>query len=544
MKILIIHGYLLRGTGSNIFVQSISSELVKLGHNVILMCQDRDVFDLKFISSHLDFDKNNNSIIKKWERENINPCVLYTPNLEGVLPVYIVDKYPGFRNVKTFNDLSQEELDRHIEQNIAAASVIIEKENPNIVLTNHAIISPEIARRLKEKFQIPYYCFLHGSAFNFCVKKDKRLEEIAGKSLSNAEKIFVSSQYLASEIKGFFNTKGYKIKDRLTLIPCGVDTNHFTPNAHPKVLLEHFSKTGRHIYGKSSKLKEESNGELIQKIKQAKIEEFERLLCTSSEKYNHRSPDSDICETIEKISPKRNYIAFVGKFLLTKGPQLIVTILPNLFSKHPDLDVVFVGFGEEREPLELFIQGLGKGDLELIKKIISLWKKKEVSGVSLGIKIVEDFFDNLEKTRKIEEYIKNANECGLSERVHFTGPLIHEELSHLWPLFNITIIPSVFPEAFGMVAIEALASGSLPLMNKHSGLDEIDEVIRNQIPWYGENIIPLKQDNRYLDILEQNISRALVWIKENPESKNILHSIAHNKFSWGKVAKMLLDALL
>ena len=37
----------------------------------------------------------------------------------------------------------------------------------------------------------------------------------------------------------------------------------------------------------------------------------------------------------------------------------------------------------------------------------------------------------------------------------FTGPLEHRHLVHLLPLADVTVVPSIFPEAFGMVAAEA-----------------------------------------------------------------------------------------
>ena len=45
----------------------------------------------------------------------------------------------------------------------------------------------------------------------------------------------------------------------------------------------------------------------------------------------------------------------------------------------------------------------------------------------------------------------------------FTGPLEHRHLVNLVPLCDVTVVPSIFPEAFGMVAAEAAAGGSLPL---------------------------------------------------------------------------------
>src|SRR5207253_11380926 len=55
----------------------------------------------------------------------------------------------------------------------------------------------------------------------------------------------------------------------------------------------------------------------------------------------------------------------------------------------------------------------------------------------------------------------------------FTGPLEHRHLVHLLPLAAVTVVPSIFPEAFGMVAAEAAAAGSPPLVARHSGLAEI-----------------------------------------------------------------------
>jgi glycosyltransferase involved in cell wall biosynthesis len=64
-------------------------------------------------------------------------------------------------------------------------------------------------------------------------------------------------------------------------------------------------------------------------------------------------------------------------------------------------------------------------------------------------------------------------EAAAGPDVLFTGPLEHRHLAHLWPLADVSVVPSVFPEAFGMVAAEAASCGSLPLVARHSGLAEI-----------------------------------------------------------------------
>ncbi len=55
----------------------------------------------------------------------------------------------------------------------------------------------------------------------------------------------------------------------------------------------------------------------------------------------------------------------------------------------------------------------------------------------------------------------------------FTGALEHRHLVHVLPLCDVAVVPSIFPEAFGMVAAEAAAAGCPPVVARHSGLAEI-----------------------------------------------------------------------
>jgi len=55
----------------------------------------------------------------------------------------------------------------------------------------------------------------------------------------------------------------------------------------------------------------------------------------------------------------------------------------------------------------------------------------------------------------------------------FTGALEHRHLVNLLPLVDASVVPSIFPEAFGMVAAEAAAAGVPPVVANHSGLSEI-----------------------------------------------------------------------
>jgi glycosyltransferase involved in cell wall biosynthesis len=73
-------------------------------------------------------------------------------------------------------------------------------------------------------------------------------------------------------------------------------------------------------------------------------------------------------------------------------------------------------------------------------------------------------------------------EAAAPPRTLFTGPLEHRHLRHLLPLADVTVVPSVFPEAFGMVAAEAAAAGCPPLVARHSGLAEVAAGLEERYP--------------------------------------------------------------
>ena len=66
--------------------------------------------------------------------------------------------------------------------------------------------------------------------------------------------------------------------------------------------------------------------------------------------------------------------------------------------------------------------------------------------------------------------------------VLFSGALEHRHLVNLLSLADVAVTPSIFPEAFGMVAVEAAAAGVPPLVARHSGLAEIAAGLEREYP--------------------------------------------------------------
>lgn len=109
-----------------------------------------------------------------------------------------------------------------------------------------------------------------------------------------------------------------------------------------------------------------------------------------------------------------------------------------------------------------------KGQLLLIKAICLLnEKEKEL----IEVKIVGDVFMNQDSLRnKLIEQIKDGNLENSIELLPFTSK---PEMLYNWS--DAVIVPSLLPEPFGLVAIEAMSLGKLVIAANHGGLSEIIE---------------------------------------------------------------------
>ena len=124
MRLIMTHGYSLSGTGSNIYVQSLCRALVNEGHDVHLLCQDPDPLSFDFVSKAATVDAPGIKDLGEQETPYQGLCVVYRPEIGDLLPVYVYDEYPGWR-VKTFLDLTQEELDNYLRRNVEALKAVL-----------------------------------------------------------------------------------------------------------------------------------------------------------------------------------------------------------------------------------------------------------------------------------------------------------------------------------------------------------------------------------------------------------------------------------
>jgi len=536
-----IHGYLLGGTGSNIFVSNLVRHFCLLGHDVYLFCQEREPQTLDFISQHCVFEKGNKSHETVFSRETDLPgkCILFNPHLEGLLPVYVYDEYEGF-TVKTFQEMETSEIERYIEQNAQAIETVYAENGYDVVHTNHVIMSPYIARELWKRSEVPYYITLHGSALNFSVKNDERLRPYAIKALLDAEKIFAVSRHNRLEVVTFFKEISADITDKFHVVPAGVDTDRFQVLEGSKrdsirtlssVLDERIIVLPN---GKTTDQKESFLSDLDQT---SSVEEVDGLVKEYNKRYAQGHPDKDIANTLDRIDWDRDWVLlFVGKFLWTKGIQMVISSLPIVLEQVPNVHLLLVGFGSYREELEALVYALDSGRRELFRYLVERSISQMGPGDNPTIKKPFKFLEALAGRKGVKRYFESAIDNRISQHVHFLGAMCHNELGYLLPCADGFVAPSVFPEAFGMVSIEALACGVLPIISNQTGFKEIVDLLAKSV--HAINQMPR------VDINEEMIFNIATNIIDNIKSGNLrspglkqkFRRLALDNFSWESVA--------
>ena len=150
------------------------------------------------------------------------------------------------------------------------------------------------------------------------------------------------------------------------------------------------------------------------------------------------------------------------------------------------------------------------------------------------------FLDRLEGERR-EAYLAAAPEA--ARRVVFTGRLEHGDLPLLLPACESQVVPSTFPEAFGMVAAEAACCGALPLSAAHSGLAEVTATLAEAVE---PEIRPLLRFERGPGAVEEIAAKLLGWLSlpapERERAAASLSAAARGTYGWESVAEGVIAA--
>jgi glycosyltransferase involved in cell wall biosynthesis len=347
VRILLWHGYLLGGTGSNVYTRAIAREWSRAGHDVVVVSQEGnpELFDL-------------------------GGAATVRPDIGGVLPVFVLDRYEGL-HAKLLQETTEEERARFVQANAAA---LRELAPADLVFANHVLLGAPVG----VASGLPFAVKAHGSELEYSMRGNEELSRWGRETLAGAHAVFVGSGHIRQVLE---DVVGHV--DRVHEVPPGVDVDEFRPEPREEALA-------------------------------ALVEEARRDRPNPGNAEERLPDDGNAERFAEFLAAERPTVLYFGKLIRNKGVHLLLEALERV-----DARAVIVGFGDFREELEAMA---GPDTL-------------------------------------------------------FTGPLEHRHLVHLIPLADVTVVPSIFPEAFGMVAAEAAAGGSLPLVARHSGLAEIADAL-------------------------------------------------------------------
>jgi glycosyltransferase involved in cell wall biosynthesis len=352
VKILLWHGYLLGGTGSNVYTRALAREWSRAGHEVVVLCQEPhpELYDL-------------------------GGARVMRPNVGGILPVFVLDRYEGLE-AKLLQELTSAERDRYVALNVTA---VCAQAPADLVFANHVL--PGGAVGWASGF--PFAVKAHGSELEYSMRGNFDLATWGRDVLERARAVFVGSAHIRAVLE---EVVGHV--DRVYEVPPGVDVEQFRPAPRAEALDALLAEA-------RADPPNPGNGEV-------------------------RLPDEGNAERLARFfAADEPTVVYFGKLLYNKGVHVLLDALRQV-----DARAVIVGFGDYRSELERMAP----------------------------------------------------------ERTLFTGPLEHRHLVHLLRLADVTVVPSIFPEAFGMVAAEAAAAGSPPLVARHSGLAEIAEGLEAEYP--------------------------------------------------------------
>ncbi len=506
---LIFHGYLLRGTGSNVYNASLAQALARQGHEVHLLCQDRNAAELDWVDAVGGWEAGQLEVDQVRDAGQEGTVTVYRPEIGGLLPVYVLDRYEGFE-VKTFPDLTDAELDRYLEGNVAAVrDVVAATGEPEAALANHLIMAPAILARAGLRFAIK----LHGSDISYTVAPHpERFVPYAREGTDAAAGLLAGSSHTARAL--FETVPDPSLPARTRLGPPGVDVHRFRPHPEAEAL--------RNLEDLAAQLDRErpDAGE-------------------SKDSFGRDAPA--LAAALRSWGEGDPRVLFVGKLLISKGVDLLVAAWPLIHRERraagaPAPRILLIGFGAFEAGLGELVDALGRGDIDVAREIAARGRGLEGQDQDAPLPILSEFLSN-----PPDGYVDAAREAAGS--VLIGGRLEHDEVADVMPAAETFAMPSTWPEAFGMVPAESAACGVPPVAADHSGMREVAQLLADAVE---PDLAPLLSFPVRLGAVEELADRLEGWLALAPERRHraglALAERVDELWSWDGVARTVIAA--
>ena len=524
-KVLMVHGYLLSGTGSNLYVRNVVKSMCEAGQDVDLVCQEFTPQDYDFIAKC--YKAQDDQYHVAFERETPYPgtCEIYIPDIENELLVYVHDRYHDL-HVQEMRNATEEEIQAYIERNARTIRHICENHDIAQIYSNHLVLQPQyVAKGIEDAgATIPHIIIAHGSDLVYAVSQSAFLDRLSRTTLSSCAELVAVSQDSKQAMQNYYHDmdlSGCKV------IPAGLDEQLYVDMSpdEERSLLEEYIDAVDQGNGFSTK-----QSQMIEKMIEQDSYDFEMV----QESYEAKDIEVDIKDKLFDMLYRRDTkkVIYLGKYLEQKGLIPLVLGLPLLYAKDPLINVILVGFGALRAQLEYIIQLIKLGKVDVVFDQAS----------QLGVALEQD----RRSLDELQHLLSNAQDLALykkgtdlmDENTLFTGFLDQKYAVRILCHGTVGIFPSLTREAFGMVGIEAMASKTKPLCTRHSGLKETLKVAAEHIPGLDINdySVPL-DEHLIINIVDKT---GLLLDEENDGLVQEMSTFALGNYGWKGITQELM----
>jgi glycosyltransferase involved in cell wall biosynthesis len=209
VRIVLWHGYLLGGTGSNVYTRALAREWSNAGHEVVVVCQDRSP-----------------------EQFDIGAAQVVVPELPNrLLPVFVMDRYAGLEP-KLLQDWTAHEREAYIAAN---AAVVREQLPADLVFANHVLMGGPVGAASGATFRVK----AHGSELEYSMRGRAELEALGRDALAQAELTFVGSRHIRDVLEDVVGHVAHVVE-----VPPGVDVDEFVPEGREEALAKLVAECG------------------------------------------------------------------------------------------------------------------------------------------------------------------------------------------------------------------------------------------------------------------------------------------------------------
>ncbi|HEV2150126.1 MAG TPA: glycosyltransferase [Longimicrobiaceae bacterium] len=543
--ICILHGYLLEGSGSNLWTRAIVESLCRQGETVHLMAQENHPERYPFVTQARRYGTDGSvETFYRGERSAAGCCILHKPVLGDTLPVYVWDRYEEFPRVVPMVELTDPEIEEYLDRNVRALLRVVAENGVTALHANHGVLMSVVAQRVSEATGIPFAVMPHGSALEFAIRRDPRFHRLATEAFAAAGRVFVHGEEMRGRVRSILpDVPG--LEEKFSDLHLGVDTARFEPVTRNgrRASIERMGETLEGVPRGRTPAQTEA---MLSRLHGGMDADELRGAFRAAQDYDNKAPDADVEAKLQAVRWESDpTLLFVGRLISTKGIHGVLAALPLLLDRCPDLRLLVVGHGPLREPLEALLWALEHGERALVERIVaegrSLEGAPEGEGGGTELTQAARFLDALRARGELDAYYAAARERVRPDRVVFTGYLTHRELRYLFPCCDAAVFPSVVKEAGPLVFLEALASGAFPLGTYFGGMRASIDSVAEALPPGGAEAMKLSPDPEHTvaDIV-RHVPAALEMGERHKEA---LRRVARERYDWTSVARKLAAEL-